>query len=144
MVFGAMLCSSQSFSQKATIHGNVRNNVTLESIPAVSIMVKETGHGTFTNERGSFKILTNLLPMTLQVTSIGFEPLELKVSSLDATLEVNLTRMSSQGEEVVVSATRVPTRILESPVSIERIGVKQITTITKTGMETLLLEHYIM
>ncbi|HMP92723.1 MAG TPA: TonB-dependent receptor, partial [Phnomibacter sp.] len=55
-------------------------------------------------------------------------PQSVTVSNASAPVAVTLEPSVSLGQEVVVSATRTPARILESPVSIERIGAASIRT----------------
>ena len=122
-----MFYSTTIWSQKSTISGTVKNNSTGEMVPAVSVTIKgNSSSGTFTNEKGFFRISINNLPATIVFSSIGYEAQELPVGSGSEKINVDFVPAATQGQEVVVSATRVPTRILESPVSIERIGLKQI------------------
>ena len=119
--------SLQAFSQSATISGNIKNAVGNESVPAVSVIIKGTNIGTFTDERGNFKITTTKQPpYVLVISSIGFETQELTVTNASEFLHVSVKPASSLGAEVVVAASRVPERILESPVSIERISSSNI------------------
>ncbi|MFT3935344.1 MAG: TonB-dependent receptor [Chitinophagaceae bacterium] len=114
-------------AQTNTITGNVKNTTSKEAVPAVSVTVKGTSAGTFTNEKGDFKLVTSQqLPLTLVITSIGFETKEIQVTSLSAPVQVDFVPTSALGAEVVVSASRVPQRILESPVSIERVSAANI------------------
>ena len=116
-------CSSQSL----TISGSIKNNATQDALPAVSVAVKGSTAGTFTNDKGQFRLEFNgVLPVTLVFSSIGFETREQVVNSLSRTVEVSLVPASTLGQEVVVSASRVPQRILESPVSIERVSAAAI------------------
>ena len=64
---------------------------------------------------------TRAFPLTLVVSSVGFGTQEVAVPSNEA-VNVSMDMAPTLGQEVVVSATRVPVRILESPVSIERLG----------------------
>ncbi len=123
----ASLLTFTSNAQTSTITGNVKNSGSKEAVPAVSVTVKGSSAGTFTNEKGEFKLNTSQkLPLTLIISSIGFETKEVTVSSLSAPVEVDFVPASTLGTEVVVSASRVPQRILESPVSIERISAANI------------------
>ncbi|HYH14011.1 MAG TPA: TonB-dependent receptor [Flavisolibacter sp.] len=121
-LLATMLCTLTAFSQAVTLSGTVRNNSTRENIPAVSITVKGASTGTFTDENGNFKITVSKLPATLVISSVGFATQEVTVSSASDALEVNITPASSLGQEVVVSASRAPQRILETPVTVERMS----------------------
>lgn len=118
--------SSASWSQSVTLTGNVKNISNQQVVPAVSISVKETSQGTFTDEYGNFKLTVSKLPVTLVFSSIGFETKEITVDNATSAIQIEFVPSSSLGQEVVVSASRVPERILESPVSIERMGTASI------------------
>jgi outer membrane receptor protein involved in Fe transport len=124
----AIMLTLHSLAQNTvTITGNVKSSVSNESVPSVSIILKGTGEGTYTDERGNFKITTaQKLPFTLVFSSVGFAPQEIKVSSASQTVNVSFSPVAALGEDVVVSATRTPQRILESPVSIERVNASSI------------------
>ena len=109
---------------QTTISGTVRNSTNKETVPFVSVAIKGTSTGTFTNERGYFKLTTShAFPLTLVFTSIGFTSQEVSVTSAGTAIDVDLAPGSSLGTEVVISASRVPEKILESPVSIERMNI---------------------
>lgn len=110
------------FSQTITVSGTVRNSITKEPIPSVSVLVKGSSSGTFTNENGSFKLTVDKTPVVLVFSSVGYETQEVTASNAGAAVDVDFVPASSLGQEVVVSASRVPERILESAVSIERIS----------------------
>ena len=111
------------FAQSTIITGTVRNSLNNDVVPAVSITIKGSTSGTFTDEKGNFRLTTDqALPLTLVFSSIGYEEQEVSVTSAGTALVVNLNPTSTMGVEVVVSASRVAERILESPVSIERMG----------------------
>lgn len=113
------------FAQSVTITGSIRNGVNQEGIQAVSVTVKGGSQGTFTDATGNFRITVPRLPVTLVISSIGFEAKEVVVNDASA-VQVSLAPASTLGQEVVVSATRTPQRILESPVSIERVSAATI------------------
>jgi outer membrane receptor protein involved in Fe transport len=113
------------FAQNVIISGNIRNSNTQEDVSAVSVTIKGGTTGTFTNDKGNFSISVKSFPVTLIFSSIGFEPQEVTVTS-PQKLEIAFKPSSSLGQEIVVSASRVPERILESPVSIERVSAANI------------------
>lgn len=119
----ALLAAAPIFSQSISLSGQVRNSLSKEAVPAASVEVKGTSAGTFTDEKGHFKITVNTpLPIILVFSSIGYAQQEVTVSSAAPSIIVDFDPGSSLGAEVVVSASRVPEKILESPVSIERIS----------------------
>ena len=121
-----MFCYSVANAQTQTITGRVTDSATQETLSSVTVLVKGTPEGTYTDEKGNFKIVTKQkLPLVLVISSIGYESKEMEINS---TQEVVITMLPVTSLEVgvVVSSTRIPIRILESPVSVERIGSKNI------------------
>lgn len=127
-----ILCSLTAFYSSAqnaiTITGKVINKTSQAGIPAVSVTIKETNIGTYTDEKGDFKLTTNekSLPFTLVISSIGYTQQEVQVNSAGETVNVELEPSYVLGQEIVVAASRLPERILESPVSIERVNAANI------------------
>lgn len=115
-----------AFAQNVTISGNVKNNATAENAAAVSVSVKGSGAGTFTDERGNYSISNQKLPATLIFSSVGFATQEITVTGSAQNVNVNFVPSEAFGQEVVVSASRVSQNILESPVSIERVSAAAI------------------
>ena len=129
---------SPAFSQNIILSGTVKNATTKEIVPSVSVEIKDTERGSFTDDKGNFRISTSkALPVTLIFSSIGYDPQEINVSSPN-NINVELVPGSSLGIEVVVSASRVPQKILESPVSIERISTSTIRNSPSTGYYDIL------
>lgn len=119
----ALLLSISVMAQQTTVSGSVKNGKTKELLSAVSISVKGGAAGTYTDDKGSFKFSTvQKLPFTLVISSVGYAAKEVVVKENNQNIVVELETAFTLGDEIVVSASRVPERILESPVSIERIG----------------------
>jgi hypothetical protein len=128
LVLMVNLISIFSFAQTdVTITGNVKSRLNNEAVSSVSVLIKGTNEGASTDERGNFKITTaKKLPLTLVFSSIGFASQEVRVTSASQAVTVTFEPAAVLGQEVVVSATRTPQRILESPVSIERMSAANI------------------
>jgi len=120
--------SLSAFAQNVTVTGSIKNNTTKETLPAVSVLVKGTNQGTFTDSKGNFKLTVAKLPVTLVISSVGFEDKEITVTDA-AAVDAELTPAATLGQEVVVAATRTPQRIIESPVSIERMSNRDIRNV---------------
>ncbi|MEO9144627.1 MAG: TonB-dependent receptor [Ginsengibacter sp.] len=116
-----------AFGQTKTIKGTVLNRSNNESVPSVSVTVQSSGEGTYTDEKGHFSLDTKEnFPINLTISSIGFETQKVSVKNASDFVTVTLDPVSTLGQEVVISATRTPSRILESPVTIERISAANI------------------
>ena len=122
----ANILSFAAFAQETTINGNVKNSNTKEASGAVSVTIKGSTNGTFTDDKGNFKLSVKSLPVTLIISSIGYELQEVTVTSASQPVSILFKPSSSLGQEIVVSASRVPQRIMESPVSIERVSAAAI------------------
>lgn len=125
LIFAASTAQAQL--QTYTISGTIRNSSNKDVVPAVSITVKGTNTGTFSDEKGHFRIVTSQRPpLTIVISSIGFETQEINVTNANDAVEVDLAPAPILGLEVVVSASRVAEKILESPVSIERMSAANV------------------
>src|SRR3990170_6951580 len=92
--------SLAAIAQTRTITGNVRNSFNKDVIPAVSVTIKGTNAGTFTDEKGNFRITTDQkFPLTLVFTSIGFEAQEVSVSDASTPITVDFVPSSTMGVE---------------------------------------------
>ncbi len=129
-LLGIFVCLNLLFinvhAQNKALSGNVKNAQSKENVAAISVTVKGEGIGTFTNEKGNFSINVNSFPATLVFSSVGFDDMEMTVTASSTKLEVSLSPSTKLGQEVVISASRVPEKILESPVSIERVNAAAI------------------
>lgn len=112
-----------AYSQSITISGTVSDKANKEGLPGAAVTIKGKTVGATTNERGRFNLITSeSLPVTILVTYIGFKQVEVPVSSASSDLSIEMETSSFLGQEIVIAASRTPESILESPVSIERVG----------------------
>ena len=107
------------------IKGQVTDEATGEALIGVSILVKGTVLGTITDVEGNFSLdIKSPPPVSLIVSSVGYERLELEVNQAAvSSLDIGMTESTMLGQEVVVSASRVEENILQSPVSIEKMDI---------------------
>ena len=118
-----LLTNQMTFAQNITISGTVTDKTTSEPLVGVAITVKGKARGTLSNENGIFKLTTTeKTPLTIVLTYVGYQPLEQTVNGSTSDLKIQLDVQALLGQEVVVAASRTPEKILESPVSIERVG----------------------
>ncbi|MFM8963356.1 MAG: carboxypeptidase-like regulatory domain-containing protein, partial [Sphingomonadales bacterium] len=119
----ALTAMSAMAQNAGTITGTVKSASSGETLAAVSVTVKGSSVGTFTDDKGTFKLnVAQKAPYTLVFSSVGFENQEQVVNAGTSKLDVSLKQAFTLGSEVVVAASRVAERILESPVTIERIS----------------------
>ncbi|MEP7317236.1 MAG: TonB-dependent receptor, partial [Panacibacter sp.] len=124
LLFSAIPVFAQTLT---TVTGNIKNKTTKESVSSVSVTIKGGSSGAFTDEKGNFKFTTTQkLPFTLIISSVGFTDKEIEYTTSGQTIDVELEVSFALGQEIVVAASRLPERILESPVSIERVSAATI------------------
>lgn len=76
---------------------------------------------------GSFNLKSNKKPpYVLNVSSVGFATQKITVTSASQKISIVLVSQDTELDEIVVSASRTPERIRESPVTIERMTIKDI------------------
>ncbi|MGC6480216.1 MAG: TonB-dependent receptor [Flavobacteriaceae bacterium] len=131
-VFSVTLAFAQT-----TIKGTVNDNNN-QPIPGANVLIQE-GEGVVTDFDGNFSFTTaSALPFTIKVSSVGFETQEVQVTSADAALNIVLTEAQNELEEIIIAASRTPERIAESPVSVERLSLKDIQNATSPDFYTSL------
>lgn len=113
-----------------------------QPIPGANIIVLGTSTGTVTDFDGGFSLTVNQNPpFSVQASSIGFESKKVQVNSNNQTINFVLAEGGTSLDEVVISASRTPERIFESPVTVERLGLKEIKSTTAVdfydGLENL-------
>lgn len=124
LMMSLFFCSI-TFAQ-TTISGSVMDS---NSQPIVGANIQVVGDkaGTATDSDGKFILNSSkTTPFTIEVTSVGHESKRVSITSNNQSVSVILAGEETKLSEVVVSASRTPERILESPVTIERMGIKEI------------------
>lgn len=123
-LFAPTLLRAQS---SVTLSGQVTDVDDGEPLIGVNILVKDKVIGTVTDGDGTFSFTVNeSLPLTLVVSSVGYGRKEVTVDNQTDNLSIELEYQTLLGQEVVVSASRVEESILESPVSIEKLDIRDI------------------
>ncbi len=124
-----LLFGFASFAQ-TTVSGKVvdQNN---EPIPGANIVIEGKAIGTTADFDGLFTLETSEVPpFQLKITSIGYSDATEGVTENNQTLTIVLNEAQTFLDEVVISASRTPERIFESPVTVERFGLKEIKNTT--------------
>src|SRR5690554_5438871 len=119
----SLLCSGICLGQ-ITIQGKVVDTHQ-QPIPSASLQVVGQTQGVATDFNGNFSLQLESLPASIRVSSIGFVTQTISFSSA-APLTIVLEEETMSLGEIVVSASRTPERIFESPVTVERFGLKEI------------------
>lgn len=118
-----LFCFS-AYSQ-TTITGNVLDNSGLPILGA-NIIVTGTSEGTVSDFDGNFRLTVSVQPpFTISVSSVGYESQSYQITSNNQVVNSVLNEGTSL-DEIVVSASRTPERLFESPVTVERFGIKEV------------------
>ncbi len=116
------LCAISAYAQ-VKISGVVYNEY-LE--PFYNAKIKSGSKVALSNIDGEFTIVVGKdFPQTIEVSAFGHQMELVKIVKQDQKLYVIL-KENLLLDQVVISASRVPERIIESPVTIERLGLTEI------------------
>ncbi len=122
----AFLFSSVLFAQ-SVVTGNVKDAKTGEPIPGVNIKIVGKALGASTDFDGNFTLKTDQEPpFEIEITNLGYGKKVVTIKNKKQVVEVILEENASMLDEVVVSASRTPESVRESPVTIERMDVRDI------------------
>lgn len=114
-------------SAQTQVSGKVVDAVDGSPLVGVNIQVQGRVIGAASGSDGSFTLsIHSDPPLTLVISSIGFETQEIPITRQSESLSISLNPKSIMGDEVVVSASRVPVNLLQSPVSIELLNTRTI------------------
>jgi len=117
-------------AQNTTVSGTVKDKQSKEGLAGVSITIKGQSGGTASTSNGSFTFTTSAkVPFTLVASYVGYGTVEQQITGSTTGINLELETAVVLGGDVVVSASRTPERILESPVSIERMSAATIKEI---------------
>ena len=122
VLFGITVMVAQT-----TITGTVNDASLGGVLPGANIKVLRKAVGTSTDFDGKFKIkVTDMPPFVINISSIGYQSKNVEITKNNQVIEVSLTENATSLDEVVISASRTPERVMESPVTIERMDSRAI------------------
>ncbi len=118
--------SATAYSQSTKISGNITDG-NGNAVPGANVIIKGKVAGTTSDVNGAFILSTSQTPpFTIIVSSVGFRKQEIEITEAESSVAVTLEESSQVMDELVVSASRVEESILQSPVSIEKMDVRDI------------------
>lgn len=119
----SVFCSSICLGQ-ITIQGKVVDAQN-QPIPSANLQLVGNQQGVATDFDGNFTLQLESLPVMVKVSSLGFVSQTFSLTNADF-LTITLKEETTNLGEIVISASRTPERIFESPVTVERFGLKEI------------------
>lgn len=124
----AVLLSTFIYAQ-TTVTGTIVSDDNTP-IPGANVVFDATT-GAVSDFDGNFTIVVNASPpFDLTISSIGFEASTINVTADNLSIDVSLSDSTNLLDEVVLSASRTPERLFESPVTVERFDYKDIAQST--------------
>ncbi|MBG7611928.1 carboxypeptidase-like regulatory domain-containing protein [Polaribacter sp. BAL334] len=118
---------SLSMVAQTTISGTVKDAKSGEFLPGANVKVSRKSVGTSTDFDGRFELkTTDNPPFTIEISMIGYKTEEVQITKKNQKVEVSLSENETSLDEIVVSASRTPERIMESPVTVERMDIREI------------------
>ena len=112
------------------VTGTVIDSKSNEPIPGVNIRLEGKYIGTSTDFDGNYTLeITDTPPFKVVFSVVGYESQTIEVTENNQKVDVSLVE-GTQLDEVVVSASRTPERVRESPVTIERLDTRDIKNTT--------------
>jgi iron complex outermembrane recepter protein len=121
------LCYTSWASAQNTVKGTIKDAEDNQPLIGANIIIKGTIKGTITDFDGNFDITNNeKLPYVIIVSMVGYESKEETINEQNATINLSLDTKSFLANEVVVSASRVEERIMQAPVTVEKLDLVSI------------------
>ncbi len=131
IVFFFTFCIISSLFSQTVITGHVKDDKTNESMMGVNISVVGKTVGTVTDWEGNFELkLDQAPPLELRFSMVGFISEVVQVTQANQEINISLQEEQTQLNEVIISASRTPERVMESPVTIERMDTRDIKNTT--------------
>lgn len=127
LLFAFIAFGSMAMVAQTIVTGVVKDASSGETLPGANIKVARKAVGTTTDFDGLFSLNTaDKPPFTIEVSMLGFQTEEVEITKNNQEVSVNLKENATSLDEIVVSASRTPERIMESPVTIERLDARSI------------------
>ncbi len=121
------LLGSSLMIAQTTVTGTVNDASLGGPLPGADIKVSRKAVGTTTDFNGKFTLtVSEKPPFTIEISSLGYQTQKVEITKNNQIVELSLKENATSLDEVVISASRTPERIMESPVSIERFDSRAI------------------
>ena len=135
-MFFVMLSSTIIVAQE-TISGTITEESTGNPLPGANIIIKGTTTGTTSDFDGNFSLDVDGFPVTIVVSSVGFNTNETEVNS-SQNISISLQDGVALEEVILLGNRSKPRTILDSPVPIDNIGIEELTGGGQPTIEAML------
>ena len=125
-LFALLMFVANIVQAQNTISGSVSDADNGEAIPGANVIVVGSNTGGATDFDGNFSFSTSTdFPLTIQISSIGFGTQTIELTSADQEINVEL-QLGQNLDEIVISASRRPQKVLDSPQSVSIISSRDL------------------
>ena len=137
----ALMVMLTSITYGQTTIGGTITDENNDALPGMIIRISETKEGTVTGEDGTFSLTTSQsFPIEITISGVGYQQQKF-VYTNDSGTTLVMKELTNTLDQVVVSASRVPEKLFESPVSIEQYTPEDIANSSSAnfyaGLENL-------
>ena len=118
------------FAQTQNLSGKITDQKTGEPLAYAKVIVKAAGTGVMADEKGNFEISLDFQgqeTITLEVSFLSYKNAEIVVKKGQNSISIKMESLELMGSEVVITGSRVSESILESPVSIQKMTISDIS-----------------
>ena len=131
------LCFSVVAFSQTTVTGNVVDQ-NQEPVLGANVIVIGSSVGTATDFDGNFSLKVDVAPpFSIEISSIGYQSVTQEVTENNQSFSLTIYE-GDELDEVVISASRTPESIRESPVTIERFDARDIKNASSPNFYTSL------
>jgi len=132
---------------QTTISGTVSEPGSGLPVPGANVKISGDQAATVTDSDGKFTLTTTKQPpFSIEVSMIGYTTQNVNVTSASQSLQIRMASEDTKLDEIVVSASRTPERVLQSPVTIERMSAAQVKNTSSPtfydGLENMKEVHF--
>lgn len=121
-------------AQTSEIKGRITDSKSGEPLVGAYVVVKNEVYGTISGNNGAFDLkIQQSLPAVISISYVGYVSKDIEVTSPTASLDIKMEEQLLLGQEVVISASRVGENILRSPVSIDKLDLRDLNQISSSS-----------
>lgn len=127
LLFVLLIFPATMVAQQGIITGTVTEASSKSPLPGANVIVKGTTNGVITDFDGNFSLNVDTFPVTLVVSSVGYNTAEVEVTS---TSDIKIELQDGVAlDEVVLIGSRNPSRTsIDTPVPVDVIDIAELTS----------------
>lgn len=124
LFIGLLLCTQNTSAQSTSISGTVLDQITNDPLIGATVRIKGTTIGAVADLDGKFEIKTDAaLPVTLEVSFVGYTTKEFVVNSYEEKLRFRLSTDDILMKEVEIVGERIDERQKQAALTVETMDV---------------------